>query len=626
MLIIDELAALTAWVTDRTMQASGSTPPSSLLLSQGRAVGVVVVGAMQDPRKDVIPQRDLFPIRVGLPDRRSRARPPRRSGTDAHNRGAQLRADPRHPARRRLRRRRRHRRTRSGSGSPGTPTTDIAQLGRPAGRRDAAARPRDRRRPEPWLDQRCGRRRPKPRSRPGWPGPTSAAGSARSSRSGTAPTRSGSPAPATPSTPTTGEVLGCYDSAAEPDGVAYVRCGNRRASVCPSCSHEYKGDVWHVLMAGAAGGIKDVPDTVAAHPLVFATFTAPSFGPVHTAKKPGRPGSRRCTPRSGDRRQLCPHGRPLWCMTIHDHTDAVDRAAALCRLLRLPGHLVWQWWAPELWRRFTITLRRQLARHLGLSETAARQLVRVQFAKVAEYQRRGVIHFHALIRLDGPPTDTRPLPGAGRRRRLGDAGRPRPDGRRPGRPTPRRRSTATISRGGCGSAPSSTPARSPAPPTARPTGRSCTPRRSPPTSPSTPPKPPPTCPPTTTAATAICAGCRPPCGSWPAAPPFAALTGDEEPVPGLGPVGRHARLPRPPGHQVPPLLDHPRPAPPGPPRLRPPHPLHAHGDAPTGWADQDQTTPRRPRWSIGSLAVRRHGLAHLRRCRPGRRLRCPGPR
>jgi hypothetical protein len=111
--------------------------------------------------------------------------------------------------------------------------------------------------------------------------------------------------------------------------------------------------------------MKDVPETVAAHPIVFATLTAPSFGPVHTAKKPGRSGSRRCRPRCGDRRQLCLHGR----------------------------------------RRFTIALRRQLARHLGLSEAAAQQLVRVQFAKVAEYQRRGVIHFHALIRLDGKPTD-----------------------------------------------------------------------------------------------------------------------------------------------------------------------------------------------------------------------------
>ena len=52
---------------------------------------------------------------------------------------------------------------------------------------------------------------------------------------------------------TTGEVLASYTSSSEPDGVTYIRCGNRRASVCPSCSHEYKGDVWHLLMAGAAG-------------------------------------------------------------------------------------------------------------------------------------------------------------------------------------------------------------------------------------------------------------------------------------------------------------------------------------------------------------------------------------
>jgi hypothetical protein len=144
---------------------------------------------------------------------------------------------------------------------------------------------------------------------------------------------------------------------------------------------------------------------VAAHPLVFATFTAPSFGPVHTAKKPGRPGSRRCTPRSRDRRQLCPHGRPTWCMAIHDHTDGLTGQPLCTDCYDYPTHLVWQWWAPELWRRFTIALRRQVARDLGLSETAARRLVRVQFAKVAEYQRRGVVHFHALIRLDGPPTD-----------------------------------------------------------------------------------------------------------------------------------------------------------------------------------------------------------------------------
>jgi hypothetical protein len=36
----------------------------------------------------------------------------------------------------------------------------------------------------------------------------------------------------------------------------------------------------------------------------------------------------------------------------------------------------------------------------GLTEAEVRQLVRVSFAKVAEYQRRGAVHFHAVIRLD----------------------------------------------------------------------------------------------------------------------------------------------------------------------------------------------------------------------------------
>jgi len=203
----------------------------------------------------------------------------------------------------------------------------------------------------------------------------------------------------------TGEVLTSYSSASEPDGVTYVRCGNRRQAVCPSCSHEYKGDVWHVLMAGAAGGMKDVPDSVAVHPLVFATFTAPSFGLVHAAKKLGRLGSQRCLPRSGARRQVCEHGRPRWCMAVHDHADSAAGQPLCADCYDYTGHLVWQWWAPELWRRFTITLRRRLAASVGLSESAARKRVRVQFAKVAEFQRRGVIHFHALVRLDGAPTD-----------------------------------------------------------------------------------------------------------------------------------------------------------------------------------------------------------------------------
>lgn len=65
VVIVDELAALTGWVTDRTAKKRIESA-LGLLLSQGRAVGVVVVGAVQDPRKDVLPMRDLFPTRIAL--------------------------------------------------------------------------------------------------------------------------------------------------------------------------------------------------------------------------------------------------------------------------------------------------------------------------------------------------------------------------------------------------------------------------------------------------------------------------------------------------------------------------------------------------------------------------------
>ncbi|WP_344016873.1 replication initiator [Kitasatospora atroaurantiaca] len=64
--------------------------------------------------------------------------------------------------------------------------------------------------------------------------------------------------------------------------------------------------------------------------------------------------------------------------------------------------------ASTLWARFTIYLRREIAARLGMTQNAARTVLRVSFAKVAEYQKRGVVHFHAVIRLDGPDGSTQP--------------------------------------------------------------------------------------------------------------------------------------------------------------------------------------------------------------------------
>src|SRR5439155_674583 len=65
VVFVDELASLTAYVIDRDAK-NRIRAALSLLLSQGRAVGVTVVAALQDPRKDVLPFRDLFPTRIAL--------------------------------------------------------------------------------------------------------------------------------------------------------------------------------------------------------------------------------------------------------------------------------------------------------------------------------------------------------------------------------------------------------------------------------------------------------------------------------------------------------------------------------------------------------------------------------
>ena len=109
-----------------------------------------------------------------------------------------------------------------------------------------------------------------------------------------------------------------YSTDTEPDRGLLIRCGNRRASVCPSCSYEYAGDMWQLLYAGAAGGRKGVPESIRTHPLVFATLTAPSFGPVHGTRTGS--GTSRCRPPRG-KPTVCPHDRPTWCSRVHGDDD-----------------------------------------------------------------------------------------------------------------------------------------------------------------------------------------------------------------------------------------------------------------------------------------------------------------
>ncbi len=192
-----------------------------------------------------------------------------------------------------------------------------------------------------------------------------------------------------------------YSTDGEPDRVLLKRCGNRRAAVCPSCSYEYAGDMWQLLYAGVAGGRKGVPESVRAHPLVFATLTAPGFGVVHGTRSTRGGGAGRCRPPRG-RPTLCRHGRPSWCTAVHTDEDPRLGQPLCLDCYDYSGHVAFNWHSPELWRRFTITLRRVLARRAGLTPAEHARRCRLSFVKVAEFQRRGVVHFHALIRLDGP--------------------------------------------------------------------------------------------------------------------------------------------------------------------------------------------------------------------------------
>jgi hypothetical protein len=58
--------------------------------------------------------------------------------------------------------------------------------------------------------------------------------------------------------------------------------------------------------------------------------------------------------------------------------------------------------AGQLWQRFTNRLRREIAARAGITQRELKECARLSYGKVAEFQKRGAVHFHAVIRIDGP--------------------------------------------------------------------------------------------------------------------------------------------------------------------------------------------------------------------------------
>ncbi|KUM80266.1 replication initiator protein RepSA [Streptomyces curacoi] len=188
---------------------------------------------------------------------------------------------------------------------------------------------------------------------------------------------------------TTGETLHRYTTEGEPGGRLRVACGNRRASRCPACAWTYAGDTYHLIRAGLVGDDRrDIPATIRDHPRVFATLTAPSFGPVHN-----RPDRGVCR-----------------CGTRHTPDDPALGTALDPATYDYAGAVLFNNHAGELWMRFTNRLRREIAARAGLTQRELADICRVSYGKVAEFQKRGAVHFHAVIRLDGPDGPDSPPP------------------------------------------------------------------------------------------------------------------------------------------------------------------------------------------------------------------------
>ncbi|REE60481.1 hypothetical protein BX257_3017 [Streptomyces sp. 3212.3] len=188
---------------------------------------------------------------------------------------------------------------------------------------------------------------------------------------------------------TTGETLHHYSTENEPGGRLRIACGNRRASRCPACAFTYAGDTYHLIRAGLAGDDRrHIPATIRDHPRVFATLTAPSFGPVHN-----RPDHGVCR-----------------CGTRHQADDPALGTALDPETYDYAGAVLFNNYAGQLWMRFTTRLRREIAARAGLTRSELPDHARLSYGKVAEFQKRGAVHFHAVIRIDGPEGPDTPPP------------------------------------------------------------------------------------------------------------------------------------------------------------------------------------------------------------------------
>lgn len=148
------------------------------------------------------------------------------------------------------------------------------------------------------------------------------------------------------------------------EGVQHVRCGTRRKAQCEGCAQIAYRDYKRLLLEGCKE-LAEIGDCV----FFLMTLTAPSFGKVHfVPKKPGQ--TRRCT-----------------CGVYHDAVkDAGLRGVPVeMDSYRYEDVIEWNYHLGKLWNATNVRL--------------SKLLPGMDYVKVAEWQMRGSLHLHVILRI-----------------------------------------------------------------------------------------------------------------------------------------------------------------------------------------------------------------------------------
>jgi hypothetical protein len=181
-----------------------------------------------------------------------------------------------------------------------------------------------------------------------------------------------------------------------------IACKDRRRVICPACSYTYKADAWILVSTGLMGG-KGTPEAVGTHPRLFVTLTAPSFGRVHTITASGGCTTRRRSSQgTGGGVGRCQHGRLQSCARRHLLEDPQLGRPLCYECFDYESAVLWNAHVARLWHRTIQSIRRSLGEAGGVAQSKLKSLAQLHYLKVAEVQRRGLVHLHAIIRVDGP--------------------------------------------------------------------------------------------------------------------------------------------------------------------------------------------------------------------------------